>query len=253
MRYRTRLWARKRWLAMVAIAVLLPGLSLVATRVEADTPVPTPPGMLPPGTYSLTVASAGEAEQSPAPTLTITNNGIYLQDFNIPPDDLQLALSTDPYVPNQVDLNSIYLDGVTFEAECSSGPTCSSNLMYRPANVQGITAPFTWGSGNYDSDASDPSNPQSGILGVSYTAYPPVENFLTNGTSIEIQEIDMTFTFDPGYSIGGMVTQTHYQVVGDPTRTADFLDGNITSTLGLSPIGDAVFLGSPFLDGWGAS
>lgn len=236
-----------------AMAVTVPAilLGLTSYSAKASTPAPIPSGMPAPGTYSLTYLSSSSADQSTAPTLSVTDGDQYLQSWNLPPDNIQLALSADPDVSGAVDLNSIYINGVTFFPQC--GTSCLSNfydILYRPPNLAGITVPYSWGTTFYESDPGDPSNPQSGVLGISYTAYPPTINYRSDGSTETIQEIVSTFTFQPGYSIGGSYTQTHYQIVNNPAASTDFFDGNLTTTSGSRHIGEQVNLGPAFLDGF---
>lgn len=230
-------------LGSLIAAVTLVASLIVANSANADS-VPTPTGMLPPGTYPLTLINPLSDDATSSPSVSVTNSGLYLQNFNLPPDNIQLALSADPQVSNAVDLDSVYLDGVTFEPACGSSCIGYYDILYRPANLTTLTAPYSWNTDYYQSDPSDPSNPQSGIFGISYTAYPPTILQNANGSTTEVQEIDSTMLFLQGYSIGGSLTQQHFQVVDDPTRTLDIFQGTITTSQGSDRLSEAVRQGT---------
>lgn len=199
----------------------------------------TPNGMLAPGTYPLTM-SFEPPSQTQTPSLSVTDNGIYLQSFTLPPDNIQLALSPGT-TPGSVDLDSIYIDGTTYSSLPCSG-VCLDQY-YRPPSIDEITSPYEWG-GSYYQNPNDPTNPQWDEISVSFVAYPPLANQEPDGSQTLEQEIDATLTFGSFRVTSGTINQINWQVVGDPGRFMDSFNGNISSSAGSEHISEIVTMGN---------
>lgn len=215
--------------------------SLLAPSQAAVAAEPVPPGMLPGGSYAISVSSI-EPGQTSGPSLNVLDDATdYIQEFNLPPDNIDIALSSDALVPGAVDLDSVNIDGITF-SQSPCGTVCVGNF-YRPPDIEGIVSPATWSDSLYQ-NPDDPTNPQWNVLEIDYTANPPTLDLQADGTYVEVQEIDATMSFTPYRTMTGTISQVHLQVVGDPTRALDAYNGNVTTSEGTDHFSDIIVLGN---------
>jgi hypothetical protein len=219
---------KTRAILALAVGSLVCGLLMSSSRPARADGVPT--GMLSPGTYPLVMNDGLDS----GATLRVSLGAFYFQDYNFGPDTMDLALFSDPTIPDQVDIQSMTLDGIAFYANSN---TPYEKFLPNGSVVPGTSAYQLW------TNPSDPYGAGVIQLSGSFTTYPPVADF-SSGSAVLVQQISGVLNVHTadgtlngtGSNLNGQIQRIHAGVVGDPSRVSDSFYGHLSGT-DLTPSG----------------